>query len=765
MYRYFITSLVFLLIAIPAQAMDEITIQLKWLHQFQFAGYYAAKEKGYFAEEGLDVTLNQRNVKRSQIDDVIEGRAEYGVSDAGLVLSRMKGKPVVLLAQYFQHSPLVLIALRESGIKTAYDLKNKRVMSDLGSDGNASLLAMIQKTLGSIEQIISIPQNFKKEVLVEKSVEAISGYISSQPYWFEQHQKEIILIDPRDYGIDFYGDNLFTSEAEIEQHPDRVEKVIRAVTRGWEFALKHPEEIIDMIMEKYHTQKQTRDHLRYEAKKISEMMLAEFVDIGVYEESRYIKMGETYAQLGFIDHTKVDAAFFYVQHQRKQNLLTTREIDWIKRNQQVLFTGDPNWLPYEAFTDDGNYIGIVADHLKLVEKKTGLKFKPVPVKKWTEALHLASQREVPVISGDAADTILNGLFKPIDTYSQNPIVIIMDYRSNYVDSLDEIKDKKIAIIKDYGYTSDIFKHFPEHRFIEVENIQQGLEGVANGKFDAMLATMALASYHIAEMGLHNIRVVGKTPIIMDLTLFIVKTEPILHSIINKAFKDISSAQSHQILQRWIKREYVETTDYRLMIEVITGMLFIMIWIFIWNRRLKREINLRKTSEKELDYLASHDALTGLYNRMRFEQLIKQEIKRAQRYKHSVSLFLIDIDHFKQINDTYGHRVGDRTLKSFSKLLVESIRSTDHAARYGGEEFIVLLPETDNSVAKELAERLQKKVSNHHFSTEEIENLKFTISIGVSSYPDSADTWEMLIHNSDSAMYTAKREGRNQVRVA
>jgi diguanylate cyclase (GGDEF)-like protein len=314
-------------------------------------------------------------------------------------------------------------------------------------------------------------------------------------------------------------------------------------------------------------------------------------------------------------------------------------------------------------------------------------------------------------------------------------------------------------------TADIFKHYPEYTFIEVENIQQGLDGVANGKFDAMLATMALACYHIAEMGLHNIRVVGKTPIIMDLTLFIAKTEPILHSIINKAFKDITSSQSHQILQHWIKREYVETIDYRLMIEIISGMLFIMIWIFIWNRRLKREINLRKVSEKELNYLESHDALTGLYNRMRFEQLIKQEIKRAERYNHSVSLFLIDIDHFKQINDTYGHRVGDRTLKSFSKLLLESIRSTDHAARYGGEEFIVLLPETNSRVAKELAERLKTKVNNHHFSTEEIENLKFTISIGVSSYPDGADTWEMLIHNSDSAMYTAKREGRNQVRVA
>ncbi|MCP4997098.1 MAG: transporter substrate-binding domain-containing protein, partial [Gammaproteobacteria bacterium] len=170
--------------------------------------------------------------------------------------------------------------------------------------------------------------------------------------------------------------------------------------------------------------------------------------------------------------------------------LTDAEARWLKDHTVVAFTGDPNWLPYEAFLEDGSFIGIVADHLKLIEGQTGLRFKPIPVASWTESQRMATEGKVSVISGDAADTILNKGFNPVDTYSQNPIVIIMNSQQNYVERLEKIKGRKIAIIKDYGYTADIYRHYPDFSFIEVENIQQGLEGVSQGKLDAMLATMA-----------------------------------------------------------------------------------------------------------------------------------------------------------------------------------------------------------------------------------------------------------------------------------
>lgn len=237
----------------------------------------------------------------------------------------------------------------------------------------------------------------------------------------------------------------------------------------------------------------------------------------------------------------------------KETHLTKEEIKWVEENPNITFTGDPNWLPYEAFQEDGRYVGIVSEHLKLIEKLTGLKFNPIPVSSWTESLDIASSGQVSVISGDAADVVLNKRFRPIDTYNKNKIVIVMGIHQNHIEDLNEIKNKKIVIIKGYGYTSDILTNYPDINFIEVENIQDGLEGVASGHFDAMLATFALATYTISEIGLNNIKVVGKTNVVMDLTLFVDKEKPLLHSVINKALKSISLSESNNISKNGLKK--------------------------------------------------------------------------------------------------------------------------------------------------------------------------------------------------------------------
>lgn len=113
---------------IGATELENVTIQLKWLHQFQFAGYYAAVEKGFYAEEGLNVVLRERDPSKGHIQSVLDGDVEYGVADAGLLLERMNGKPVVLLKQIYQHSPLVFLTLKKSGIASPYDLAGKTVM-------------------------------------------------------------------------------------------------------------------------------------------------------------------------------------------------------------------------------------------------------------------------------------------------------------------------------------------------------------------------------------------------------------------------------------------------------------------------------------------------------------------------------------------------------------------------------------------------------------------------------------------------------------
>jgi diguanylate cyclase (GGDEF)-like protein/PAS domain S-box-containing protein len=181
--------------------------------------------------------------------------------------------------------------------------------------------------------------------------------------------------------------------------------------------------------------------------------------------------------------------------------------------------------------------------------------------------------------------------------------------------------------------------------------------------------------------------------------------------------------------------------------------------------IARDITARKQAEEESRYLSVHDPLTGLYNRRVLEERITEEINRAERYKHSLSIFMVDLDHFKLVNDTYGHNIGDIALCHLAKLLEISIRKTDYVARYGGEEFIVVLPETPLLEAKELAERLCEHIREYNIPITAHNTIHITASIGVACFPKHHHSWKGVIEAADSAMYAAKQAGRNQVKIA
>jgi diguanylate cyclase (GGDEF)-like protein len=166
---------------------------------------------------------------------------------------------------------------------------------------------------------------------------------------------------------------------------------------------------------------------------------------------------------------------------------------------------------------------------------------------------------------------------------------------------------------------------------------------------------------------------------------------------------------------------------------------------------------------KLHELVFCDALTGLYNHRFFQEAMDREIDRSKRYKRELSLILFDIDHFKKINDTYGHLVGDRVLVTISRATERSVREADIIARYGGEEFAVILPETDISSAKAVAERLRHDIESQNIEVDGV-TIKVTISVGYTSYSHSAMIQDKraLIGMADKALYIAKQSGRNMV---
>ncbi|SCZ56290.1 sensor domain-containing diguanylate cyclase [Thiohalomonas denitrificans] len=175
----------------------------------------------------------------------------------------------------------------------------------------------------------------------------------------------------------------------------------------------------------------------------------------------------------------------------------------------------------------------------------------------------------------------------------------------------------------------------------------------------------------------------------------------------------------------------------------------------------QDITERKRLRDELRYQATHDVLTGLVNRVELERCLVQEIERAERYQHFLSVLMVDLDHFKAVNDTYGHRTGDAVLKAFATRLNEHARRTDTVVRYGGEEFLLVLPETPIEAAMALAERLRVSLNEKPLAVPGV-NQTLTASIGVAAYPTHGTTDSELLRAADGAMYAAKQSGRNRI---
>lgn len=170
-------------------------------------------------------------------------------------------------------------------------------------------------------------------------------------------------------------------------------------------------------------------------------------------------------------------------------------------------------------------------------------------------------------------------------------------------------------------------------------------------------------------------------------------------------------------------------------------------------------------QRLLQELASRDGLTGLYNHRMYYLRLDEELIRRQRSGMPISVLLLDIDHFKQVNDNYGHLTGDRVLKTLSELVMRSCRAIDYACRYGGEEITVILPETDAQGAREIAERLRRAIESHHFELGDDKEGHITVSIGVFTSSGSAGSSKAITDSADHALYRAKEGGRNRVECA
>jgi len=277
--------------------------------------------------------------------------------------------------------------------------------------------------------------------------------------------------------------------------------------------------------------------------------------------------------------------------------LNAEEKKWLQEHPTIRFTGDPNYLPFEAFDEKGNYIGMVADYLGILEGRLGIGFEKITAKNWTDALRKARKNVVDVISTYTRDATLDSSHLSTKGYIKSPIVIVTrkDKRSHFITDLSQLNDDVIAVIRDYAYVDEIKQQYPKLNYLEVQNVQEGMAGVASGEFDALLCSLTLATYSIGKMGLYNVHVAGKTDTVMELGLSVKKEWAPLVPILDKAIASITQEEAQEIVKHWGPTDVESPFDFMLILEIIGIALLAMGGLFYWNYLLKRQV-ARKTAE-------------------------------------------------------------------------------------------------------------------------------------------------------------------------
>ncbi len=282
------------LCAVPAVADHGITLQLKWKHGFHFAGYYAASALGYYEQEGLHVEIVEAQPGIDTVSQVVSGRAQYAIDSSSLLLSRAAGKPVVALAAIFQHSPQVLAVRSGSGVRSVRDLAGKKVMIEPDAE---ELFAFLGRSGVTRDQLNMVAQDFNVRSLIHGEVDAMSLYISNETEALNKARLDYLTLSPVTSGIDVYADVLFTSVQELQQHPERVKKFRAASLRGWQYAMSHPDKLIDLILSRY-PGSATREHLEFEAKALKPLIQPDLIEVGHMHSGRWRDIADVYVESG-----------------------------------------------------------------------------------------------------------------------------------------------------------------------------------------------------------------------------------------------------------------------------------------------------------------------------------------------------------------------------------------------------------------------------------------------------------------------------------
>ncbi len=755
-----------------AKELQKISLQLQWLDQFQFAGFYIAKEKGFYKEVGLDVNILKYTNDINILDNILSGKTTYATGRTSLLIHKNNGAPVVTLAAIFQHSPEALLVTNKN-IMHPRDLAKKRLMISPDALTSASYMSMLFSEGVLKEDIIIQQHTFNLNDLIEGKTDAIASYISNEPYALQKKGIEFSYFHPKDYGFDFYGDLLYTSQKEVEQHPKRVEDFTMASLKGWQYAFSNIKETAQLIYNKYNAQNKTLDALIYEGETLKKLAFDKNGELGHISQERIEEIAKTYRLFGLLKQGYTTENFIRNIHSLSKVKLNHDEKKWLLNNKTIKVATNREWNPIEFFNEKGAYSGIASGYLKLLENRLDTEFKIENGKFWHEMMHSVKNKKVDMFMAIVPTPKRKEFMNFTTSYLEFPTVIVTQKHIGYIKNLNELSHKKVAVEKGF-YTNELINTYNNKiKLIEVNTTKEALQLVSNGNAYAYVGALPNIGYFLQKLKLTNLKISGEAPFKTKLSFAVRDDLTSLHTILQKTLNSITLKEHERIYNKWINITYEHELDYTIILVIATIAFLILMLFFTRNKALKKELTLRerfsarlKILNKKLEdknvilkELSENDSLTKIANRRKIDTFLEKECERSTRNALSLSVIMIDIDFFKQVNDTYGHKIGDEILKNLAKIFERNIRSYDLVGRWGGEEFIIVCPNSSLKQAIKLCKKICKIINATTYKS--IENKNITVSCGIAQYKIN-ESIESLIQRADTELYLAKNSGRDTI---
>ncbi len=436
--------------------------------------------------------------------------------------------------------------------------------------------------------------------------------------------------------------------------------------------------------------------------------------------------------------------------------LTPDERRYLDEKGEIRYCAVQGRLPFETIRGDVPS-GMLADFCEIFSEQLQINFSMVKANNILDSLEKLRSGDCDILPMIKSTPERIKTMDFTSAYLTDTIAIISQEKLPFISGLEDLGGKRVGIVKDPGILKILESGYRNVDLFLTEDIEAALYRLSSGKMDALLISLPIATYQIRRLGLTNLKVAGETKIRMEYRIGVNKSDKMLHSIMSKLVRSISRNKIDAVYNKWVTVKFQHEFDYSKVWEYGAIALVVFILVLFWNWKLTSLNRQLAASHKALKKLSTTDSLTELYNRRHIEKSMEHEVERIKRYGTQLSAILMDVDHFKQVNDQYGHPTGDEVLIKLAGILQNHTRQTDLAGRWGGEEFIVFCPETDRESAAKLAELLRVEISRLRFD----EGFAVTASFGVSSWIQD-DTMEQLISRADRAMYKAKDGGRNRV---